>query len=128
METAMTELQMQAKCVEWYWNEFRFTDNKRMLHCNMNNSFNKIAGAIAKALGVVKGASDCEFIDYDGVVWFLEFKLPGKKQEPEQVEFQEEVEKRGHKYRIIYSIEEFKQFIISRIAENEKRKLWNTGK
>ena len=118
----MSEISMQSKCVQWYWNEFRFTSNKRMLHCNMNNSFNRIAGAIAKSLGVVSGVSDCEFIDYGGVTWYIEFKLPGGKQSPEQIEFQKEVEARGHKYIIIYSFEEFKSFIIKRIAS------WSTGK
>ena len=117
MENAIkNELQLQAKCTQWYWNEFRFTDNKRMLHCNMNNSFNRIAGALAKALGVVKGVSDVEFIDYGGVTWYIEFKMISGSQSDEQKEFQAEVEKRGHKYVILYSFEEFKRFIIGRVA------------
>lgn len=112
--TFKTELQMQAYCCTWYFNEFRFTSDKRMLHTNMNNSFNRIEGARNKALGVVQGISDVEFIDY-GITWFLEFKLPGGKQSPEQKEFQAEVEARGHMYKILYSFEEFKNFIYSRI-------------
>ena len=119
--TSMTELQLQAKCCQWYWNEFRFTSAKLCLHTNMNNSFNRIEGARNKSLGVIPGVSDCEFID-EGCVWFLEFKLPGGKQSPEQIQFQTMVEERGMKYLLIFSFEEFSSFIRKRIS------LWNTGR
>ena len=119
--TFKTELQMQAYCCQWYWNEFRFTSAKLCLHTNMNNSFNRIEGARNKSLGVIKGVSDIEFIDY-GIVWFLEFKIPGGSQSPEQREFQRMVETAGMGYKVIFSFEEFQNFIRNRIA------LWNTGK
>lgn len=119
--TFKTELQMQAYCCQWYWNEFRFTSAKLCLHTNMNNSFNRIEGARNKSLGVIPGVSDTEFVDF-GTVWFLEFKLPGGVQSTEQKEFQMMVEERGLKYKLLFSFEEFKTFIYSRIS------LWNTGK
>lgn len=118
MENTMifkTELQMQAYCISWFWNEL--PAERRMLHCNMANSFNRIKGAQAKTLGVVTGVSDLEFIDENGVTWFIELKLPGGLQSTDQKEFQSKLEARGHKYIIIFSFEEFKSFIISRLAK-----------
>ena len=107
IKRGMTELQMQSKCIEWFWNTYRFTTNKRMIHCNMNNSANKVLGALARALGVVAGVSDLELITDGGVV-FIELKLPGGKQSDEQIEFMNAVRERGQAYFIIYSFEEFK--------------------
>jgi hypothetical protein len=113
-----TELQMQAYCCTWFWNEFRHTEERQMLHANINNSFNKIEGAKNAALGVVAGISDTEFIDY-GEMWFLEFKLTGGVQSQDQKDFQRKVEERGHKYKLLYSFEEFRSFIISRLAKRQ---------
>ncbi len=114
MEKAITELQLQSMCCTWFWNIL--IGERQMLHANDNNSYNKIEGARKKALGVVRGISDLEFID-DGKVWFIELKLPGEKQLPEQIEFQKKVEERGHNYIIIYSFEEFKYFILNRLCQ-----------
>lgn len=116
--TFLSEIPMQAYCCQWFWNTF--ISERRMLHCNMNNSYNRIAGAHAKALGVADGVSDTEFIDY-GEVFFLEFKMPGKTQSQVQLDFQAKVEARGHTYLIIYSFEDFHKFIASRL------KLRNNG-
>jgi len=81
----------------------------------MNNSFNRITGANAKALGVVAGVSDLEFIGENGVTWFIELKVPGGRQSEDQKEFQSKLEERGHKYIIIFSFEEFKRFIFKQV-------------
>lgn len=107
----MTETQLQAKCVEWYHNEFRFTPWKKMLHCNNNNSHNNISGNKAKALGVVPGVSDLELICPTGRVVFIELKIPGGVQSNDQIEFMNEVQSRGHSYLIIFSFEDFKNTI-----------------
>lgn len=115
METPMKfqiEEQMQAYCCTWFWNTF--ISERRMLHCNMNNAFNRQKGSEAKALGVVRGVSDTEFIDF-GEVWFIEFKMPGGIQSPEQIDFMNKVLTRGHKYIILYSFEEFHHFIAERL-------------
>ena|SRR6187401_1862365 len=103
----MIEEQMQAQCATWFWNEY--PKYRRLLHCNMNNQSHRIAGATAKAMGVVKGVSDLELIWFD--VWFIELKQPGKVQSEEQKDFQAKVETMGHKYVIIFSFEEFKTLI-----------------
>lgn len=112
----MTEEQLQAKCVAWYWNEYRFTTWKRMLHCNNNNSHNKIAGNIAKAMGVVAGVSDLELIMY-GRTLYIELKLPHGTQSDEQKEFQAAVEERGHRYIIVRTFEHFKDIICLSIGK-----------
>lgn len=91
-----------------------------MLHHNDNNSFNGIEGARKKAIGVVKGVSDFELV-YQGGVLFMEGKMPGEKQLPEQVEFMNMVIDRGHEYVIFYSFEEFQRLIINKLT-------WNIGK
>lgn len=107
----MTELQLQAKCFQWLWNEY--PSERLMYHNNDNNSFNSIEGARKKALGVVAGVSDAEWADYSGKTWYIEFKLPGEKQSKEQKEFQEKLRDRDHFYMIVYTFEQFKNFVIS---------------
>lgn len=108
MANSITELQMQSQCATWFWNTY--PSERRMLHCNMNNSFNRIAGANAKAMGVVKGISDMELI-LPGTVVFIEFKVGAGKQSDEQIDFMNKLEQRGHAYTIIRSFSEFKLFI-----------------
>lgn len=104
----MTEAQLQNQCFIWFHNTF--FEERQMLHNNDNNSYNSIEGARKKALGVVKGISDFELI-LDHAVVFIELKLPGEVQKPEQITFQQKVTERGHLYVLIYSFEEFKNFI-----------------
>lgn len=109
----MTELQEQAKFAQWFWNTF--PSERRMLHANDNNSYNGIEGARKAALGVIRGVSDFELVGWGAVV-FIEFKLPGQGQKPEQIEFMEKVVKRGHKYIIVYSAEEAKDFVLNKLG------------
>lgn len=110
-----TELQMQALITQTFWNTY--PEERQMLHANDNNSHNRIEGAAKKAIGVIKGASDLELVVHGSVI-FIELKLPGEVQLPEQITFQKKVESRGHLYIIIYSFVEFFKFIDN---------IWNTG-
>lgn len=105
----MTEAKLQADCTQWFWNEYH--SERQMLHHNDNNSENRIKGAIKKALGVVEGVSDLELITPIGKVIFIELKLPGEIQSKAQIKFMYKVQDRGHIYVIIYTFEEFKNFI-----------------
>lgn len=111
MKVYATEHQFQADCVMWFHNEY--PKHRKMLHCNDNNSYNKIEGNKKKALGVVAGVSDLELILYAGVVMFIELKLPGKLQSIEQIDFMNMVTDRGHMYCVIDNIEAFKSLIKS---------------
>lgn len=105
----MSEEQLQAECFQWFTQNF-YPDERRMLFHVNNKSKNKIEGNKMKAKGVVRGPSDFIFIGY-GKVSFIEMKLPGETQLPDQIDFQQQVEKRGHKYSLCYSFEEFKKLI-----------------
>lgn len=111
MQVFKTEQQMQAAFVMWFSQEF--PSERRMLHCNMNNSWDEIEGNKAKAMGVVKGVSDLELVSEAGVVWFIELKLPGKTQSEDQVIFMNKLLERGHKYLVFDNIDLLKQFVCS---------------
>lgn len=106
-----TEAQLQAACIAWYWNKYRFTSWKRMLHCNNNNSHNTIAGNIAKAMGVVAGVSDLELIMFGGRTLYIELKVGKGIQSEEQKEFEAAVRERGHDYIILKTLDDFKAII-----------------
>lgn len=104
----MTEQQIQADCVLWFHNTY--PSERQMLHANNNNSATRIAGNIAKSMGVVAGVSDLELVGF-GFTMFIEMKTPTGVQSHEQKEFQRKVTERGHMYIIIRSLTEFKTLI-----------------
>lgn len=110
--TFATEQAMQAYCFKWFDNTF--PEERRMMHCNNNNSSDSRAGNKAKAVGVVKGVADLEWVIPFGMI-FIEMKLPGQVQKPEQIDFMNKVRARGHVYVIIYSFEEFREFVLKTI-------------
>lgn len=101
----MSEMQLQAKCFEWFWNTF--PNERGFLHANNNNSYNAIKGNQNKALGVVAGVADMEYLATDGRMVFIEMKTSTGAQDPKQKIFQIKVESRGARYVIIRSVEEF---------------------
>jgi len=104
----MTEEQLQCKCFQWHWNEY--PNERRMLWHNNNNTSSALQGAKNKARGVVAGVADFTLVTDGGVV-FIELKLPGERQKPEQQNFEVKVLMKGAKYYIVYSFEEFKTLI-----------------
>lgn len=109
----LTEEQMQAECILWFWNTY--PEQRRMLYANNNNSHNRIAGNKARSVGVTAGVSDLTFIA-SGMVFFIEMKLPKGTQSNEQIDFEAKVLDRGHPYVIIRSVENFKSFICNLIG------------
>lgn len=109
--TFKTEQQMQAAFVMWFSQEF--PSERRMLHCNMNNSWDRIEGNKAKAMGVVDGNSDMELAAPAGVTFWIELKLPGKMQSPNQVIFMQKLLERGHKYIVFDDLDLLKKFVCS---------------
>lgn len=105
-----SEIQMQAQCFIHHWNEY--PAERGLLHANNNNSHNRIKGNQNKALGVVAGVADMEYLK-GGVLYFLEFKTPEGTQSQAQRQFQKRVESEGAKYVVIRSFEQFKEFIQS---------------
>lgn len=110
------EEKLQADCYKWFHNTFLLW-RKMLFHVD-NNSWNAIIGARKKALGVNAGVSDFVLIGFMEVYW-IEMKTPTGEQNDEQIEFQRKVQLRGHKYVVIRSLPEFKEFINNRIKEWE---------
>jgi len=108
------EEQLQADCAQWFHNNYHA--HRRMLFHVDNNSWNNIVGAKKKALGVIPGPSDFVLI-LDGVVVFVEMKLPGRSQTPEQIDFMNKVLARGHSYFIVEYFSQFKNLITTLIGE-----------
>lgn len=108
------EEKLQSQCTQWFWNTY-FEHRQMLFHVD-NNSWNNIIGARKKALGVVQGVADLILI-LDRAVWFLEMKKPGGVQTPEQKDFQQKVQARGHTYLVIQTFEQFKSLICELIGK-----------
>lgn len=111
------EEKLQAACYQWFHNTFPLW-RKMLFHVD-NNSWNKVIGSRKKALGVNSGVSDFILVTWLEVI-FIEMKTPIGEQNDEQIIFEERVKRRGHKYVIIRTLEEFKKFITQKIAEAEE--------
>lgn len=111
-----TEEQFQAAATQWYWNTFPL--RRRLLFAVNNNSANALAGNRKKAVGVVKGVADLCLICPMGRVIFIELKLPGKTQKPEQIDFMRKVQDNQHMYVIVNNLEEFKKIIWQTIGKD----------
>lgn len=111
------EDQMQEAQYRWFWNVIGEPYRRMLFHVD-NNSWNAIVGARKKALGVCKGPADFVFVSFGEVV-FIENKLPGSTQEPEQIDFMKKVLERGHRYVLCHSFEGFKNFIYTEINKHE---------
>lgn len=108
------ELIAQSMCFQWFHN--KYIGKRKLLHCNMNNSVNSIAGNKAKAVGVVAGVSDLELI-HQGTVIFIELKIGNNTMSEEQKEFAKAITEEGLSY-ILFNgkdrhelLDKFKNFI-----------------
>jgi len=106
----MSEEQLQAKCYEWFHNEY--PEHRQMLfHVPNGELRDKITANKLKAMGVQKGVADFGLVtSYMGTIW-IEMKIPGGTQSKEQESFQAKVEARKQIYLICYSFEEFQNII-----------------
>lgn len=112
---SMSEGKIQADCYSWFWNTFPQYRKCYFAIPNENNRADSsaISGAIRKAMGVTKGVADTFMAvrkgGYGGL--FIEFKTEVGKQSPEQKQWQIIIENQGYLYRVIRSLEEFKELI-----------------
>lgn len=111
----MTEHQLQAECVQWFWNTYPAWRGM-LIHVD-NNSYNQIEGNRKKALGVVKGVSDLILIGFHSI-YFVELKVGTNVQSDAQKLFERGVGQRGHYYTIIRTTEDFKTLICNIIGKN----------
>ena len=110
-----SEQQIQQFCVAWF--NARYPKLRGLLCYNLNNSKNKISGAINQGLGLVKGRADLVFY-YCSHAYMIELKTERGRQTPEQKAWQELVTAYGFEYHVIRSEEEFMQLINRIIWDN----------
>ena len=109
------EGKIQAECYRWCYNEKPET-RKLLFHCANENDradSNAIQGAIRKSLGLVAGVSDLILLmprkGFHGLC--IEMKDSHGKQSEQQKCWQALVENQGYCYRVIRSLEDFKELI-----------------
>jgi hypothetical protein len=112
VRTYATEEQLQNACYMWFHNSFPAW-RKMLFHVD-NNSWNATIGAKKKALGVNAGVSDMILISFVETL-FLECKLPGEYQSPDQIEFEAKVKERGHKYIVFKYLSHFQMIVMEAI-------------
>ena len=112
------ESKLQQSCVKWFRLQYREYD--RLLFAIPNGgSRNIVTARILQAEGVRAGTSDLMLAlpnrVYSGV--FIEMKTGNNKQTPEQIAFQQSVEKVGYQYIVIRSFDEFFIFVNSYLTQ-----------
>lgn len=103
-----SEEALQADCYTWAHNTY--PEIRGLLCYNLNNSANKRSAAINKAMGLQPGRSDM-VLYWKGKAYMIEFKLPGKKQQPKQKDWERKIKEHGFTYTIIDSYEGFRSYI-----------------
>ena len=114
MENKESEIQLQARCFQWHWNNYP-QDRGMLFHVD-NNSGNRVTGNLKKAQGVVEGSPDFILI-VPQIIYFIELKTETGKLRESQVKFCSNVAKRGHPYIVIRKFEDFTN-LIKKIYEN----------
>lgn len=109
------EMKIQSECVLWLYNNRPET---RGLFYHIRNEVdrpdaNPMLIAKYRAEGLVKGVADCALMmarkSYHGL--FVEFKTDTGRQSSAQKSWQQIIENQGYLYRVIRSLEEFKELI-----------------
>ena len=112
---SMPEGKIQAECYAWFWNTFPKYRKCYFAIPNENSRADSsaISGAIRKSMGVTKGVADTFMAvqkgGYGGM--FVEFKTQVGTQSPDQKQWQIIIENQGYVYRVVRSLEEFKELI-----------------
>lgn len=94
---------IQKDCVKWFRGTY---DNYLILSIPNGGARSRIEAAILKGEGALAGASDLMVIAKRAVLFVEVKKDKGKQQESQKV-FQANVERLGHTYCIIHSLQEF---------------------
>lgn len=100
------ERELQEACVRW----FRLQYPKLVIFAVPNGgSRNLYEARNMKESGTLAGVADLVIVGNGGKVLFVEMKAGRNKQEDNQILFQKNVERLGHRYVICRSIEGFKK-------------------
>lgn len=120
-EQYKSELQLQAICYQWFYNnypQYRIKSQKvKVPRCllvhNLLNAKSHVEAAKLNGAGLTKGLPDLVlYVPSQGYpALFIELKLPGEKPRPEQLEIFEALRAVGYKVAWVDTFEKFKNLI-----------------
>ncbi len=118
------ESSIQKNCVTWFRLQYRAIGNLFFAVPN-GGSRNAREAAIMKGEGVTAGVADAILLYPAGPYNCLciEFKAPGRYQEPSQKKWQALVEAHGGKYIVCRSIDQFREEIRAYFAQGATKPL-----
>jgi hypothetical protein len=106
--TEESEWSIQNRCVMWF--NKQYPKLKNLLCYNLTNSRNQSQGFFDSMIGMTPGRSDL-VLYYNGKAYMIEMKKPGKKQSPNQIEWQQLIEKHGFQYVLIDNLTDFMEYV-----------------
>ena len=102
------ESTLQTSCVKW----FRYQYPHLVIYAVPNGGSRNVREAQRlKDEGVLAGVADLNVLLPNGKIIYIEMKIKGNKQTPNQKAFQQKAEALGYKYYVCYSFDEFKAII-----------------
>lgn len=107
-----SESRIQYEIVSWYNNAFclKHHNPQHAIFSVPNESKDRKETMVKKSMGLKAGVSDL-IILRPGETIFVEVKTATGQQSPKQKEFQSIVEKLGHRYLLVRSLNDFKEKI-----------------
>ena len=107
----MIEDKLQQSIIMHYKNNYVLNDRRCMILSIPNGGKrDKMTAIVLKATGLYKGAADLLLI-HRGWIGFVELKTDIGRQSPEQRQFEAHCIEAGVPYRLVRSLEEFKELI-----------------
>ena len=102
------ESSLQTQCVKW----FRYQYPNFVIYAVPNGGSRNVREAQRlKSEGVLAGVADLTILLPQGKSLYIEMKVKGNRQTPNQKEFQQKAEALGHKYYVCYSFEDFEKVV-----------------
>ena len=102
------ESSLQTSCVKW----FRYQYPHLVIYAVPNGGSRNVREAQRlKSEGVLAGVADLTILLPQGKSLYIEMKVKGNRQTPNQKEFQQKAEALEHKYYVCYCFEDFENVI-----------------
>jgi len=102
------ESSLQTSCVKW----FRYQYPHLVIYAVPNGGSRNVREAQRlKSEGVLAGVADLTILLPQGKSLYIEMKVKGNRQTPNQKKFQQKAEALGHKYYVCYSFEDFEKVV-----------------
>jgi hypothetical protein len=115
----MNENQLQQSIYMWYTNTYVIKDKRCMILSIPNGGLrDKMTAVTMKATGLYKGAADLMVV-HRGWIGFVELKTEIGIQSPAQRQFEAHCIEAGIPYRLVRSLQEFQELILSLDAERK---------